>query len=121
MVHAVRKQQFLDLSLLVVATGFAWILHVLEVDAAASRRWNVLVFPPLGPFSEVAALFVNLILPAIPFLFVSVIAIRHARDSSAFYRTILIVSVIVLGILSFWELAWVAWLVLAIISQGGRF
>jgi len=116
-----RRKAFWNISLLVLAAIFAWAVRSLEEVAAASDKWNKLVFPNLGPLSDPAFLFISGILPGVPFAFVAWRSLRTARPFGAPYRIGIGCLVVVLGIVSFRDIAWLLWFMVTVIHGGGRF
>jgi hypothetical protein len=116
-----RRTTLWNTSLLVVAAIFAWAVRSLEGLAAASDRWNKLIFPNLGPLSDQAPLFILGVLPGIPFAFVAWRSLRAARAFSTPYRVGIGFLVVVLGLVSFRDLAWMLWFGVSVIYSGGRF
>lgn len=114
-----RSRGALDIALLAGAAAFAWILLEVEDLAGQSSEWDFLIYPHLGRFSGTANFFINSILPGIPFVFAAWRAIRTARLHGTAYRVAIGALVVVLGVVSFYWVAWLFWFAVAVINRGG--
>jgi hypothetical protein len=115
-----RKKVALNISLLMLAGIFAWAVRFLEDAAAASDRWNKLIFPDLGPFTGLAPLFITGILPGLPFAFVAWYVWRSSSQVGLLCRVGIGCLVVVLGIVSFKDIAWLLWFAISVMHTGGR-
>ena len=120
MLPSVRRKAIWNISLLVFATILAWAIRSIEDAAAASVRWHRLIFPHLGPFTGLAPLFITGILPGLPFAFVAWHVLRSARPFGLPYRIGIGCLVVILGIVSFRDLAWLFWFAISVTYTGGR-
>jgi len=120
MIPSDRRKALWNIALLVLAAIFAWTVRYLGDAAADSERWNKLIFPDLGPFTGLAPLFIIGILPGLPFVFVAWRLLRTARSFRARYRIGIGCLVIVLGIVSFKDIAWMLFFVASVIHNGGK-
>ena len=77
-----REGAALDLSLLIAASAFAWIVLGLEGLAARSKTWEFLIYLDLGLFSGLANFFIQYLLPGIPFVFAARRALRSAKNTA---------------------------------------
>jgi hypothetical protein len=116
-----RKKALWNISLLVLAAVFAWVVRSVEEVAASSDRWNKLIFPNLGSLSTPGFVFITGILPGLPFAFVAWRSFRTARSFGAPYRIGIACLIVVLGIVSFRDIAWTLWFGLTVFHSGGEF
>lgn len=116
-----RRKALWNIALLVLTAIFAWAVRSMEEVAASSDRWNKLIFPNLGTFSTPGFVFITGILPGLPFAFVAWRSLRTARSLRAPYRIGIACLIVVLGIVSFRDIAWTLWFGLTVLQSGGKF
>ena len=104
-----------------LAAVFAWVVRSLEDAAAASYTWHKLIFPNLGSLSTPGFVFITGILPGLPFAFIAWRSLRTARSFGAPYRIGLGCLIVVLGIVSFRDIAWLLWFAVTVLHSGGEF
>jgi hypothetical protein len=115
-----RRKAVWNILLLIFSAVLARVITSFEDAAAASVKWHRLIFPHLGPFSGLAFVFITGILPGIPFAFVAWRTLGLARSFGASYRIGIGFLVVVLGVMSFEDLAWLLWFGVSVLHTGGR-